>query len=131
MGGFSDFWKGRVLDHLFGKGACIAPDIHVGLSSAEPGDDGSGLAEPAGGGYGRVRTTAADWNSAQDGTVSNAGGILFAPADSDWPQVSHVALFDAPTGGEMLAWGQLSVVQVVRAGDAPEFAAGDLSVSLD
>ena len=55
MGSFTDHWENEILDHLFGKGSYTPPTIHVGLSTADPGDDGTGLSEPSGNGYGRVK----------------------------------------------------------------------------
>ena len=60
MGGFSDYWENKILDHIFGKGSYTPPTIYVGLSTADPTDDGSGLAEPSGNGYARKQTSASD-----------------------------------------------------------------------
>jgi len=51
MGGFSNYWENKILDHIFGKGSYAPPTIYVGLSTADPTDDGSGLAEPSGNAY--------------------------------------------------------------------------------
>jgi hypothetical protein len=130
MGSFSDFLEDEILDHLFGKGAYSPPTIHVGLSTADPGDDGSGLAEPSGNGYARVATSPADWNAATDGVMENASDIAFAEATAAWGTVTHFALFDALAGGNMLAHGALTESKTVASGDTAEFAVGDLAVSL-
>ena len=131
MSGFSDYWENEVLDHLFGKVVHSAATIHVGLSRAEPGEDGSGLSEPSGIGYARVQTAASDWDSASEGVLANAVGILFAQASGDWGTVTHFALFDAASGGNILAWGELGASQAIDDGDTAEFGSGDLTVSLD
>ncbi len=131
MGSFSDYWENAILDHLFGKGNYTPPTIYVGLSTADPGDDGTGLSEPSGNGYARVATAAADWNAASGGALDNANAIAFAEASGDWPTVTHFALFDAATGGNLLAHGALNQAKTIAGGDTARFAAGDLDVPLN
>jgi len=128
---FSNYWENEILDHLFGKGTYSPPTIYVGLSTADPGDDGSGLAEPSGNGYARVETSAADWNTASGGALDNANDITFPEATGSWGTITHFALFDAATGGNMLAEGALSASKAIDSGDTAKFAAGDLVCSLD
>lgn len=131
MGSFTDHWENEILDHLFGKGSYTPPTIHVGLSTADPGDDGTGLSEPSGNGYARVATSAADWNSASGGALDNANAIEFPQATGNWGSITHFALFDASTGGNMLAHGSLTQSKTIASGDTARFSAGDLDVSLD
>ena len=131
MGSFSDHWEDEILDHLFGKGSYTPPTIYVGLSTADPGDDAAGLAEPSGNGYARVQTAGTDWNTASGGALDNANAIEFAEATGSWGTVTHFALFDALTAGNLLAHGTLNQSKVIGDGDTARFAAGDLDVSLD
>ena len=131
MGGFSNYWENKILDHVFSKASYTAPTIYVGLSTADPLDDGSGLAEPSGNGYARVATSGSTWTAASAGAMSNAGGITFPEASGSWGTVTHFALFDASSGGNMLAHGTLSVSKTITAGDTAKFAVGDLDVTLD
>jgi len=131
MGSFADFWEDEILDHLFGKGAYTPPTIYVGLSTADPGDDGTGLSEPSGNGYARKVTAASDWDAASGGALDNANTIEFAEATGNWGTVTHFALFDAATSGNLLAHGSLTQSKTIDDGDTARFAAGDLDVSLD
>jgi len=131
MGSFSDHWENEILDHVFGKGAYTPPTIHVGLSTADPGDDGAGLAEPSGNGYARVATAGTDWNAASGGALDNATAIEFPDATGDWGTVTHFALFDAASGGNLLAHGSLSQSKPISSGDTARVAIGDLDVSLN
>lgn len=130
---FSDYWENKILDHIFGKAVYTAPaHIYVALSMADPGESGSGLQEPSGGNYGRVETDPADWSTAADGAIENAAAILFPTPTADWGAMTHAALYDAATGGNFLACGELpSVLNVYATSPAPELAAGDLVVTLD
>lgn len=131
MGSFADYWENEVLDHLFSKGSYTPPTIYVGLSTSNPVDDASGLAEPSGNSYVRIATTGADWNTASGGTIDNANDITFPQASGSWGTLTHFALFDAASGGNMLAHGSLNVSKSISSGDTVKFTAGDLDVSLD
>jgi len=131
MGSFSDHWENEILDHIFGKGSYTPPTIYVGLSTADPLDSGSGLAEPSGNGYARVATSGASWTTSSGGSLSNVGDISFLQATGSWGTITHFALFDAASAGNMLAHGALSQSKTITSGDTGKFAAGDLDVSLD
>ncbi len=131
MGGFADYWEGEILDHIFGKGSYTPPTIYVGLSTVDPLDDASGLAEPNGNGYARAQTAASDWNATSGGSLDNANDITFAQATGSWGTITHFALFDAATGGNMLAHGALSQSKAIGSSDIAKFEAGDLDISLD
>jgi len=131
MGSFADYWENEILDHLFGKGSYTPPTIYVGLSTADPTDDASGLAEPSGNSYARVATAGADWNVASGGAIANANDITFSEATGSWATMTHFALFDAASAGNMLAHGTLSVSKSISSGDTAKFASGDLDVTLD
>ena len=131
MGSFADYWEDEILDHIFGKGTYTAPTIYVGLSTADPLDDASGLAEPVGGSYARVTTAAGDWDVASGGAPANATAITFPEATGDWGTLTHFALFDAPTAGNMLCHGTLSASKAIDTSDTASFAIGDLDVTLD
>jgi hypothetical protein len=130
MGGFSDYWENKILDHIFGKGSYTPPTIYVGLSTADPSDDGSGLAEPSGNAYARAQTSACDWNAASSGSLDNAGNITFTQATGNWGTITHFALFDAATAGNMLTYGALSESKAIGESDTARFEAGDLDISL-
>ena len=131
MGSFSDYWENIILDHIFGKGSYTPPTIYAGLSTADPTDDGSGLAEPSGNAYTRVQTSACDWNAASNGSLENAGEITFDQATGSWGTITHFALFDAATAGNMLAHGALSQSKAIGNSDTARFETGDLDISLD
>jgi len=131
MGGFSDYLENKILDHIFGKGSYTPPVIYVVLSTSDPTDDGSGIAEPSGNAYARRQTSASDWNAATSGSLDNASDITFGQATGNWGTITHFALFDAVTGGNMLAHGELSQPKAIGSSDTAKFEAGDLNISLD
>jgi len=138
MGSFADDVERKVLDHIVGKATFAAVTAYVGLSTADPLDDESGLAEPVAMGYARVATAAADWNAAVEGSpssISNALDITFPEASGDWGTITHFALFNAATGADvMLAHGSLTSSKHIESGEIAKFAGGtpgDLVLTLD
>lgn len=123
----------KLLDHLFGEATWASPTIKVALSTANPGEDGAGLAEPSGNNYARVATTGASWNaatSADPSVVTNATQILFPTPSGSWGLCTHFALMDGDTAN-VIASGTLDVPQTPVSGNIVSFEAGQLSLSLD
>lgn len=117
---------------------------YVALFTAAPSDAGGGT-EVTGGSYARVAVTSslANWAGTQgagtttastgtSGTTSNNNAITFPAPTANWGTVTHAAIFDASTGGNMLIWGALSASKTVNNGDsAPSFPAGSLTFQID
>lgn len=130
MGSLSDYLEVELLDMIVGKTDYTMPTVYVGLSTADPTDDASGLAEPVGNGYARVATTGATWEAASGGATQNAAAITFPTATGAWGTITHFALFDALTVGNMLAHGELGASQAITTNQIPRFAAGALDITL-
>jgi hypothetical protein len=133
MGSFSNYWELEILDHCFMKGSYTPPtNIFVALSTTDPLDTGNGITEPSGNAYARKSTAGADWDAAASGALDNVNAITFAEASGGaWGLITHFALFDHISAGNMLAHGALSASKTISDGDTASFAAGDLDVSLD
>lgn len=128
-GGFTTHLANALLDHLFGGTAYTQPTIYAGLSTADPGDDGSGLSEPSGGGYARVAVP--DWDGATSGSSSNTNAINFPDATGSWGTISHTFLSDAATGGNVLTYGSIASATAVNNGDTMYFGDGSFTITLD
>ncbi len=134
MGSFADFLEDELLDHVFGGSAYSAPaTLYIALSTADPTDDGSGLAEPVGDGYARVASTnnLTTWPASSGGAKANGTTITFPQATGAWGTLTHFAIMDASSGGNMLGHGTLTVSKVITSGDTASFAVGDLDITLD
>jgi len=132
-GSFSDFLELELLDQVFSAAAYTAPvTLYVGLSTADPADDASGIAEPAGGDYARVAVTNNDtnWPAASGGAKANGTAITFATATASWGVCTHFFISDALTEGNMLAHADLTASKTIDSGDTASFAIGDLDITL-
>ena len=126
----SDYLTDRLVNFIFGKEEFKPPTIFVGLSTKNPRNDASGLAEPKQQtGYARVQVSASHWSAASGGMLSNTTDIIFAEAKKSWGWITHFALFDS--GGNMLIYGPLDRKKFINnAGDTQSFMAGDLTLGL-
>ena len=135
---FSTYLEKGVLDHIFMQAALSQPtNVYVALCTAAPADNdtGSTIVEPSGNAYARVSTAAADWTVATDAsnntTAENANVITFPTATGSWGTVTHVAICDAATGGNVLAYGTLTTPKAIATDDTASFAAGSLVITLE
>ena len=127
MGSLSDYLELELLDHVFQVGAYTPPTIYIALSTADPGESGGTIAEPVGNGYARIAH--ASWNAAATRAIDNDGVITFAQASGAWGTITHYAIFDALTGGNMLAYGSLATSKSVVNGNTPSIATTEISVT--
>ena len=65
-----------------------------------------------------------------DGVSSNGADITFPTATADWGTVTHCALMDAATAGNVYMYSALDASKVVANGDTFKINAGELSVSI-
>ena len=126
MGSLADFLENELLDHVFNAAYTPPATVYIGLSTADPQDDGSGLAEPSGNGYARKAIT---FGAAASRQVAQSGDVTFDEATGSWGTITHWALFDAASEGNMLAHGALAVSKEVVSGNTPSIASGEVTVS--
>ena len=127
-GSFGDALENKLLDHLLKTTPFSVPtNIYIELYTVAPSDAGGGT-PAAGGSYARKVCNA--WDGAAGGATANTGAITFVQATGDWGEIVAFALFDAITGGNFLAWADLTVNKSILNGDTAEFAAGELDITL-
>ncbi|MEB2351860.1 MAG: hypothetical protein OZ924_10645 [Burkholderiaceae bacterium] len=132
-GSKSDYLEGKMLDHILGGGDYVRPaTVHLALYTAAPTDAGGGT-EVSGGSYARAAVTnnATNWPAASAGSKSNGTAISFPAATASWGTVVAVGIFDAPSGGNLLYWADLTTPKAIGAGDTARFPAGSIMVTED
>lgn len=126
----SNYTENKILDHITGDTEFSIPTVWIGLSTANPGETASGLAEPSAGDYARV-AVAGLWAVASSGSKSNDTEIPFPTATASWGTITYFALFDAETDGNMLWYGALTQAKSIVSGDTAKFAIGSLVLTAD
>ena len=123
----SNYLEDKVLDHVLGTAAFTAPTAtYLALFTSDPAEDASGT-EVSGNGYARedVNFNAASSGSATGPTVDTE----FTASGGSFGTVSHFAVFDASTSGNMLYYGALSASKTVADGDSIRFVADSITIT--
>ena len=124
---FSNFLETAVLGHVFGGTAYTSPTtVYVSLHTANPGEDALG-AEVSGGSYARVAGTF----TVTGNTATTNAAVEFATATASWGTITHVAVWDAASLGNMLAYAALTASKAIASGDVFRIPTGDLDITLD
>ncbi len=128
----SNYLEQQILSWIAGTDMPLAPtSVYVALSTADPGEVGTSISEPAGAhGYARVAVSfSAVAQGADEATISNDTEVAFGPATDDWGAITHFAIFDAATAGNMLRHSDLSAPVTLNNGDSATFAVGALTIA--
>lgn len=125
--GMTTYLSHKLLDHSLGTAAYTPPvAIYVALFSSAPSDSGGGT-ELSGNGYARAAATFSESTLAK---TENSADVTFGPATANWNEVTHYALFDSDSGGNMLWWGALNYPKTVLDGEEGKFLAGYLDIDM-
>lgn len=126
MSQMSNYLENALVNHVFRNTAMSAPaTVYVALFTSNPTDNATGN-EVAAGGYVRQAVT---FGPPVDGSINNTGQINFPVATATYGAVSHSAIYDSSSGGNMLVYGPLSVVKQIDTGDQFIFKPGNLVVN--
>ena len=124
---FSNYLETDVLDFAFTTGTATRPTAwYVALYTAAPGEGGGGT-EVSTGGYARQSVTF----SVSGNTASNTAAVEYPTATASYGTVTHVGIFDASSGGNLLAYSALNVSKLIDTGDVFRIPTGDLDITLD
>jgi hypothetical protein len=126
---FSNSAETLVLNWLLTTGSATRPtEWHLALFTSNPDEDGSGT-EVSTSGTAYARQSAAFTVSGN--TASNSAAIEFPTATASYGTVSHVGVYDASTGGNLIAYAALTTAKAIDTGDVLRVPLGDLDITLD
>lgn len=126
----SDYGEGAILDHLFSIATFTQPTLYLAVSTTAPAEDGTNVTEPVGNGYARITTAGTDWQRTAN-VVDNVNELSFPEATGAWGTVTHFAIYDALSGGNMIASAALTASRAPVANDTLRFAVGALTFTLE
>ncbi len=127
MGSLSDYSENKLLDHALNVNAYTpVATVYLALSRADPEDNGAGIVEPSGDGYTRKTIL---FTAAAGRELVQSGDIEFEMSTSSWGTITHYAIFDAATGGNILAHGSIVPSKVIDSGKTPKILTGQVTIS--
>lgn len=129
MSAASDYLENEVLDHVLGNGAYTpATTLYLGLWTSDDGlESGTLTSEVSGGSYAREEVTFA---AASGGSASTDATVTFTTATANWGTITHVAVMDAATSGNVLFHGAVTTSKTIETGDTFQVSSGNLTISL-
>ena len=124
---FTDYLENKVLDYVFSGGSFTQPGTkYLALYTVAPTDSSAGT-EVTGGGYARQTVTLTTSGS----DTTNSAAVEYPTATANYGTVVAVAVLDASSGGNMLAYASLTANKTIATGDVFRVPAGDLDISLN
>jgi hypothetical protein len=129
MANLSNYAEQVLLDWMMTAEAVTRPTAwYLALFTAAPTDVAGSGTEVAGGGY--TRQAIAFGAASEAGSTTNTGTVAFTAAGGDFGVVTHLAIFDASSGGNALWHGPLGAARTVSNGDTLSFGVGAITVAL-
>lgn len=129
MSAASDYLENKVLDHVLGNTTYTpAGTLYLGLWTADDGlESGTLTSEVSGGSYARKAITFA---AASGGSAATNATVTFDAATANWGTITHVAVMDASTAGNVLFHGAVTTSKTIESGDTFQVSSGNLTISL-
>ena len=123
----SNTFETDVLEWLFTGTSVTRPTAwYVGLFTTDPTEAGTGT-EVSGGSYAREAATF----SVTGDTATTTAAIEWSAATADWGTITHIAVHDALTGGNQIAYAELTSAKTIGTGDILRIPTGELTITLD
>ena len=135
---FTDYLEDKILKHIFTGTSYTSPTtIYVGLHTSASSDAAAGT-EVSGGAYAR-QTAAFAVTGTNPTEAATTAAIEFPVATASWGTVTYAGVYDALTGGNLLAYAELTdptdfvtaLPKAIDVGDVFRISAGNLKIRLD
>jgi hypothetical protein len=131
----SNYLENRVLDHVLKNTSFTQPaNLYLALFKNTSGNAATNLEggiltdEITGGAYARKLITFA---AAASGTAASNLTVTFNTATATWGTITHVAIVDALTSGNVLFYGPVTTPKTIETGDTFQASSGNISISLN
>lgn len=132
MSAASDFLENKLLDHVLTSTSYSSPNasLYLALFTSDGGlenNTSGSQTEISGGSYTRK---AIAFSAASGGSSSNNATVTFDAATANWGTITHVAVMDASSAGNVLFWGAVTTSKTIESGDTFQVSSGNLTISL-
>ena len=123
----SNYAENKCLALVLTQAAFTSPTaVYVSLHTASPGEDASG-AECTYTGYARK---AISFGASSGGAVSQDADVTFDQCTAGSNDATHYGIWDAVSGGNLLAYGQLAATKAISTGNTPSIASGEIVLTM-
>ena len=136
MSAASNYLENKLLDHVLTATAYSQPStrylaLFTNTSTAAAANLEAGTltdeVSTSGTAYGREAITFA---AASGGSSASNATVTFDAATANWGTITHVAVMDASTSGNVLFYGAVTTSKTIETGDTFQVSSGNLTISL-
>jgi hypothetical protein len=136
MSAASNYLENKLLDHVLTATGYTAPStrylaLFTNTSTAAAANLEAGTltdeVSTSGTAYGRKAITFA---AASGGSSASNATVTFDAATANWGTITHVAVMDASTSGNVLFYGAVTTSKTIETGDTFQVSSGNLTISL-
>lgn len=145
MSNMSNYLENKLIDFLLRGASFSAPSsLYIALCTAAPTDasTGSTITEVSGGNYARqsFASNTTNWSTTDGNNNATSAGtngtstnsVVISWSGATWTgTVTHIAVCDSLTGGNVLFYSSISPSVSVLSGDSISFAVGSLTIQID
>ena len=125
----SAYFESQILNTFRNITAAGHRHLYIGLFQTNPGETGTSGTEIVYAGYERQLINFTSPEAAQNGntvSISNESDLTFPNSETAAGNANFIGIFDSPTGGNMILYGDLAVPLVIGANTQPSILAGDI-----
>ena len=139
MSAASDFLETKLLDHALRVTAYNASaftssaTLYLALFTAVTGleaNSPSAEVSTSSTAYARKAVAFSAATGTNTTTSVTSGTVTFDPATASWGTITHIAVMDASTSGNVLFYGAVTTSKTIDTGDTFQVSAGNLTISL-
>jgi hypothetical protein len=125
----SNTFETNVLTWMFTASAVTRPTSwYLALFTSNPDEDGSGTeVSTSGTAYARQSVSF----TVSGNTASNSAAVEFPTATASYGTVTHVGVYDASSGGNLIAYAALTTSKAIDTGDVLRVPASELDITLE
>ena len=125
----SNYLRGKITDHVLRNISYVSPaTVYVSLHTSDPTVNATAGTEVSAAWYARQPATFAAQVTA--GQTSNSGTLTFPGVEVSPVTITHFALWDAATLGNMLEFAPLSGSKTFSITDVPSWLPGQLTSTM-
>jgi hypothetical protein len=137
----SNYLEAKVLDHVLRYSTAPytgASTLYLGLFNNTSGNAATNLeagtltdeTSTSGTAYVRKAVTFAAASGTSPCSSATNATVTFDAATASWGTITHVAVMDASTSGNVLFWGAVTTSKTIDTGDTFQVTSGNLTISL-
>lgn len=124
----SNYLENAIINHVFRNSALTSPTtVYAALFTAVADGEAGTVTEVSGNNYSR---TAITFGAPSNGVSSNSADVTFPTPSGSWGTIVGIGIYDASSGGNLLAYDGAITSQTVASGNTVRIVSGAFSITV-